>query len=106
MSKNVKVLNANTNDDIVKVAIELFAQVKNLEIITEIVKSKKAEILEYMKNQGLDELNLEGLGKIDRIVKAESLIVDSERLKSVYNDIYQDCVKVKKGSEYITTKKY
>lgn len=104
MSKNVKVL--TQNDEIANVAIELFAQVKNLEIITEIVNSKKAEILEYMKKQGLDEINLEGLGKINRVVKAESFIVDSKKLQTLYNNIYQECVKVKKGSEYITTKKY
>lgn len=103
-TKNIKVL--TQNDDMSRVAIELFAQLKNLEIITQVVNEQKKALLEYMKNQGYTELDIKGIGKINLVEKSETFMVDSEKLKSEYYNIYQECVKVRKGSTYITTKKY
>lgn len=106
MSNNQNTQVLTSNDKMSNVITEYFAQVKNLKIITEIVKKQKAEILEYMTNQKIDKIELLGFGELTKVITDETFIVDSKKLKETYNDIYQECVKVRKGSVKLLDKKY
>ncbi len=107
-SKVVKDINTNSlsTKDIADKVVMLFSQLQNLEVITQCVNEIKSDVLAYMEENGVDELNLKGIGKVNLVEKAESFIVDSKKLQAERYDIYQQFVKVKNGCKYITTKKY
>lgn len=86
ISTNNPIINAN--------ALSVLTLKKQIKALTETLNQQAETLLEQMEGEGLKEITVEGLGKINYKALQEKLIVDSARLKTTYNQIYQDCVKV------------
>ena len=83
-------MSISTNDPIINAnALSVLTLKKQIKALTDTLNQQAQTLLE-----GLTEITVEGLGKINYKALQEKLIVDSTRLKTTYNQIYQDCVKV------------
>lgn len=77
-----------------------------LKQMAENVKAQKLDVIEKLKSLALDkiELSVMELGKFSVTLtpEKESFVIDSQKLKASYNNIYQECVKVSTTKEHLT----
>lgn len=70
------------------------------------LSSRKSRAMEMMKSLDLTEVELDimtkGKFKVSLSPESECFRVDTDRLKDIYNNIYQDCVKVSTTKEHLT----
>lgn len=84
----------------------------NVLILSNQIKSLKEELdknkeilLDYMVAKGIDKItDTDTNQSITYQEMTEKLIIDSKRLKSVYSEIYNDCVKVSSQKAHLVIK--
>ena len=75
-------------------ALSVLTLKKQIKALTETLNQQSETLLQQMKSEGLNQITIEGIGVVNLKDSQEKLIIDSNRLKNTYNQIYQDCVKV------------
>lgn len=71
--------------------LTLKQQIKSL---TETLNQQSETLVKQMQENGLNQIIIEDVGVVNLKDMQERLVVDNNRLKNVYNQIYQDCIKV------------
>ena len=106
MCKNVQVITSTDNSVLTRLALEVLAIESKRKALESTAKALKSQMLELMKAQNLDKIEIEGHGEILKTLKEATLIFDSVALKKQDFEEYQKYLKVKAGCEYLTAKNY
>lgn len=94
MSNNISpIINSN--------ALSVLTLKKQIKALTETLNQQSETLIQQMKEKGLNQITIEGLGVVNLKDSQERLIIDNNRLKNVYNQIYQDCVKISQVKEHL-----
>lgn len=75
-------------------ALSVLTIKKQIKALTETLNQQSEVLVQQMKENNLKQITIEELGVVNLKDIQEKLIIDSNRLKTTYNQIYQDCVKV------------
>lgn len=75
-------------------ALSVLTLKQQIKTLTDTLNQQSKTLLEQMEKEGITQIVVDGVGVVNLKKMSEKFIIDSDRLKNVYNQIYQDCVKV------------
>lgn len=98
-------MNNNTISPITQAnALSVLSLKKTIDNLKKQYDEASKTLLENMTKEGLDKITIDEIGEITLKEASERIITDNNRLKSLYADIYNDCIKISQVKAHLVVK--